>query len=117
MNRRLTAPGEFAFDPTTHGGARQQRLVRTLVALRAWPELSDEDDRPIWQTAVVAGAQYVVSQNVRHFPPLAQGHHIHGGVEYVTAIELIEDVLGESAAAAYDRPLPVQSALRSGRAR
>lgn len=102
---------------------RHLLVVMRLVSVRdfsgpgAWPELTDVDDEPIWQTAVVAHAQYVVSQNVRHLPPLVHGRHVYRGIEYLTAIEFIEDVLGESAAAAYDRPLPTQSALRSGRER
>jgi hypothetical protein len=56
--------------------------VMRLVTLRGysgaepWPGLADANDRPIWQTAVVAGAQYVVSQNTRHFPPLVEGRHV-----------------------------------------
>jgi len=98
-------------------------VVMRLVSLREyvgtgpWPELADVDDRPIWQTAVVAGAQYVVSQNVRHFPPLVQGRHLYRDIEYLTAVEFIEDVLGESAAAAHSGPLPTGSSLRSGRQR
>src|SRR5712692_9948062 len=48
---------------------RRFLAVMTLVSLRdyagpdPWPELRDEDDIPIWQTAVVARAQYVVSHN------------------------------------------------------
>lgn len=80
-----------------------------------WTELADADDEPIWQTAVLAGAQYVISQNTRHFPRLVAGRHVHGGVEYLTTIEFVEDLLGERSAAIYDRPLPGESALRSRR--
>jgi hypothetical protein len=59
----------------------------------------------------------VISNNTRHFPPLVSGRHIYGGVEYVTAIEFIEDVLGMDAAAVYERPLPGGAQLRSRRAR
>lgn len=82
-----------------------------------WPELTDVDDEPIWQTAVVAGAQYVVSQNIRHFPPLVHGRHVYRGIEYLTAVEFIEDILGESAAVIHTGPLPPGSSLRSGRER
>ena len=75
------------------------------------------DDEPIWQTAVIAGAQYVVSQNIRHFPPLVHGRHAHAGIEYLTAIEFVEDLLGERSAAIYDRPLPAGTTLHSGRRR
>jgi hypothetical protein len=49
------------------------RMLRRLIPLMRlaslrgyagpspWPELRDPDDAPIWETAVVAGAQYVVS--------------------------------------------------------
>ena len=37
--------------------------------------------------------------------------HTYGGVEYVTAIEFIEDVLGERADEVYGRPLPGDGAL------
>ena len=62
------------------------------------------------------GAQYVVSHNLDDFPPVVQGHHIYGGVEYLTAIEFIEDVLGESATRVYDAPIPTGGAVRSRRA-
>jgi hypothetical protein len=95
--------------------------VMRFVSLRGyagpapWPGLPDLDDVPIWETAVVAGAQYVISLNTRHFPPLAEGRHMHGGVEYVTAIEFVEDVLGESAEAANGGPLPAGAYVRSRR--
>ena len=95
--------------------------VMTLVSLRGyagpapWPELRDEEDVPIWQTAVVARAQYVVSHNATDFPPLVQGRHMYGGIEYLTAIEFVEDVLGADAAAVYGAPLPPGALLRSRR--
>ena len=95
--------------------------VMTLVSLRdfagppPWPELTDQDDAPIWETAVIAQAQYVVSQNTKDFPPLVQGRRLYYGVEYVTAIEFAEDVLGEDAEV-YGDPLPHGARLRSRRA-
>lgn len=99
---------------------RQLLQVMRLVTLRgysgspAWPSLTDLNDVPIWETAIVAGAQYVVSQNTRHFPPLVGGRHVYEGVEFLTAIEFIEDVLGADAAE-NGSPLPVGAALRSRR--
>lgn len=93
--------------------------VMRLVSLRdytappPWPDLRDPDDLPIWETAVVAGARYVVSHNVLDFPPAVDVRHIYSGVEYLTAIEFIEDVLGESAAEVYGGALPDRSPLRS----
>jgi hypothetical protein len=101
---------------------RQFLQVMTLVSLRGyigpepWPDLRDEDDAPIWQTAVVAGAQYVVSHNLADFPPLAQGRHVYGGIEYLTAVEFVEDVLGEDAAVIYGAALPPGAPIRSRRA-
>jgi hypothetical protein len=97
--------------------------VMRLVTLRGyagpgpWPELQDRDDEPVWETAVVAGAQYVISHNTRDFPPLVEGRHLYRGVEYLTAIEFIEDVLGESATSLYSGPLPRGAQVRSRRAR
>ena len=68
--------------------------------------LRDADDAPIWTTAVVSGAQYVISHNTRDFPPLVRSvetiggqqrtiqRHIYQGTEFLTAIEFIQDVLG-----------------------
>jgi hypothetical protein len=95
--------------------------VMRLVSLRdftgppAWPGLRDSDDVPIWETAVVAGARYVMSHNLRDFPPLVGGRHMHGGVEYLTAIEFVEDVLGADAVQFYGAPLPAGALIRSRR--
>ena len=119
----VTAPGVGRLDDLANGMLRRLLRVMHLVSLRgyagpgAWPELADADDEPVWQTAVAAGAQYVISNNTRHFPPLVSGRHLYGGVEYVTAIEFIEDILGKDAAAVYERPLPGGAQLRSRRAR
>jgi hypothetical protein len=48
---------------------------------------------------------------------LVGGRHIYRGVQYVTAIEFIEDVLEIDAASFYERPLPAGAQLRSRRAR
>ncbi|HEV8633236.1 MAG TPA: PIN domain-containing protein [Chloroflexota bacterium] len=106
--------------------AANRMLRRLLVVMRLaslhgvvgpapWPGLGDEDDAPIWATAVVAGARYVVSHNTGDFPPLVQGRHAYAGVEYLTAVEFVEDVLGEDAAAVYGAPLPQGAPVRSGR--
>jgi hypothetical protein len=78
--------------------------------------LSDPNDTHLWYAAINAGAGYVVSHNTRDFPPAVPAEpataspramrHLSHGVEFLTAIEFIEDVLGEDAAALYGRPLP-----------
>ncbi len=89
--------------------------LRDYAGLEPWHELTDPDDAPVWQTAVLAKANYVVSHNTRHFPPLRHGRHAYGGIDYLTAIEFIEDVLNENAETVYLRPLPLGAAIRSGR--
>ena len=51
---------------------------------------------PIWQTAVIAHAQYVVSHNLADFPPLVQGRHVYSGIEYLMAIEFVFILLPSS---------------------
>jgi hypothetical protein len=89
--------------------------IRGFVGPAPWPGLKDADDEPIWATAVVAGAQYTVSHNIEDFPPLVEGRHVFGGIEYLTAIEFVEDVLGGDAAAVYGLPLPPGALVRSRR--
>jgi hypothetical protein len=81
---RADHPDEFEWTSLTRTANEMLRYflpVMRLVSLRGytgpgpWPELTDEDDVPIWQTAIVAGAQYVVSHNFRDFPPLVDGRH------------------------------------------
>lgn len=56
----------------------------------AWSELADPWDLPIWGAAVASGAQYVVSENTRDFPPAnADGRHVWNDIEYVTGREFL----------------------------
>jgi predicted nucleic acid-binding protein len=105
-----------------------------LVSVRNVPPsvrpspLTDPNDALVWATAVIARAGYIVSHNTAHFPPLVREHavlegralvmqrHMHQGIECLTAIEFIEDVLGEDAAAVYGRSLPTAGLVRSHRA-
>lgn len=89
--------------------------LHNAAAASPWPDLRDEADAPIWQTAVISGARFVVSQNVADFPPLRAGRQFYRGIEYVTAIEFIEDVLGEDAALVFGAPLPRGAVVRSRR--
>ncbi len=63
---RAAHPGEFEWNTLTRAANEMLRYllpVMQLVSLREyvgpgpWPELTDADDVPIWQTAIVAGAQ------------------------------------------------------------
>jgi hypothetical protein len=80
-----------------------------------WPDLADRDDWPVWATARLAGAQYVISHNTRHFPPLVGTRHIYDGIEYVTTVEFAEDILGADIVEVHGHPLPVGTFVRSQR--
>lgn len=121
---RAAHPDEFEWTSLTRAANQMLRYllpVMRLVSLREyagpgpWPELTDEDDVPIWRTAIVARADYVVSHDVGDFPPLVQHRHVYGGVEYLTAIEFVEDVLNEDAAQVYGASHPLGAAVRSQR--
>lgn len=89
-----------------------------------WPSLADPDDEPIWATAVLGQARYVVSDNTTDFPPLVEvsidsnprNGHVYDGIEYLTAIEFVEDVLQVDAGETYGADLP-RVLTRSGRSR
>lgn len=50
----------------------------------AWASLTDKWDEPIWAAAVLGSAQYVISENTRHYPPRrTDGRHVHQDIEYV----------------------------------
>lgn len=51
-----------------------------------WPALTDVWDIPVYGTAVAADAQYVVTDNLRHAPPVTpdSGKRIWNGIEYVS---------------------------------
>ena len=50
----------------------------------AWETLTDRWDEPIWAAAKVGNAQYVISENTRHYPPRqADGRYTHEGIEYM----------------------------------
>jgi hypothetical protein len=85
------------------------------VGRAPWPGLADLGDAPIWATAVAAGARNVVSQNTADFPPLVDGRHVYQGIEYLTAIGFVEDMLRLDPGEVYGRPAPDSVGLRSGR--
>jgi hypothetical protein len=105
-------------------------LVSVAIRPLAMPRspFADPDDEAIWVTSIIGNAQYIVSHNTSDFPPLVEEtiahegrtfraqRHLYEGVEFLTAIEFIEDVLGEDAAAALRRPLPARGVIRSRRA-
>lgn len=52
----------------------------------SWEALRDQWDQPIWAAAKLSGAQYVVSENRRDYPPVGpDGRHLHKGIEYLPA--------------------------------
>jgi hypothetical protein len=87
--------------------------------------LRDPRDEHLWNAALHANAAYIVSHNTRDFPaPIGVGsapgvplRHFAHGVEFLTAIEFVEDVLRFDAATLYGAPLPTRAAIRSHRSR
>ena len=60
---------------------------------QGWPSFQDINDTPIWSLAKMIGANFVVSNNTRHFPPEDNGKRIYEGIEYVTARQFL-DIIG-----------------------
>jgi hypothetical protein len=57
----------------------------------AWDTATDIWDQPIWAAAKLSEAQFVISQNSRHFPPAgADGRYAYDGIEYLTAETFME---------------------------
>jgi len=68
-----------------------RHLEPTLPHPAVWPALQDAGDHPVWAAAVLAGADYVVSDNTRDFPPRdASGVTRYGGIAYLTASAFIQ---------------------------
>jgi hypothetical protein len=64
----------------------------------AWESFSDPDDHPIWAAAVVGRAEYVISENSRHYPPRQpDGRHLHQGIEYLPARAFLDRLIAGEA--------------------
>jgi hypothetical protein len=61
-----------------------------------WENLTDEWDHPIWAAAKLGHAQYVISENTRHYPPRqSNGRHIYEGIEYMSAHAFLNLLIGD----------------------
>lgn len=60
-----------------------------------WPRLTDIWDIPIYASAVVAGTDYVVTDDLRHSPPRdsATKRRTWNGIEYITYRHFVEIVM------------------------
>jgi len=64
----------------------------------AWESLTDPWDQPIWAAAKLSGADYVISENSRHFPPVEQDEqHRHEDIVYLTGQAFIDLLNGKHA--------------------
>jgi len=56
----------------------------------AWEQLTDVWDHPIWAAVKEGHAQYVVSENARHYPPVGpDGRHNYEGIEYLSEARFV----------------------------
>jgi len=56
-----------------------------------WEGFLDRDDHPIWAAAKAGAVQYVISENTRHFPPIApDGRYAHDGIEYLRGQDFLD---------------------------
>jgi predicted nucleic acid-binding protein len=135
LTERLVRAGAARGDIADRANAMLRHLlpvmrlvsVATVPPAARQPPISDPNDALVWATAVIADAGYIVSHNTAHFPPLVPEQavinsqhyqlllHRHQGIEFLTAIEFIEGVLGEDAATIYERALPPGGIVRSRR--
>ena len=61
-----------------------------------WESLGDAWDHPIWAAAKLSGAQYVISENTRDYPPRdAEARHRFDGVEYLSGDAFLRLLTGE----------------------
>ncbi len=61
-----------------------------------WSALLDANDYPIWAAAVEGRAEYVVSENTRHYPPRGRdGRHSYDGITYLSAEAFLTLLLGD----------------------
>jgi hypothetical protein len=75
--------------------------------IAAWADARDVNDVPIWNAALRSGAQFVISHNVRDFPPRnADGLCMHEGIEFITVENFVGDVLDLDLAAVAVIPIP-----------
>lgn len=62
----------------------------------AWDHLADRWDHPIWAAAKVGRAQYIISENTRHFPPMdTDGRHVYEKIRYLTGDAFLRLLTGE----------------------
>ncbi len=54
-----------------------------------WATLTDQWDHPVWAAAKIGRADYIVSENRRHFPPLVDGRYLYEGAEYLTGLQFL----------------------------
>lgn len=100
----LTAADERRLSASANSMLTTLLQVMTFVSVvppfdPAWIGIGDMNDLPIWSAALRTGARFIVSHNVRDFPPRnADGLCAYAGIEFVTTESFVCDVLGLDAA-------------------
>lgn len=62
-----------------------------------WESLTDRWDHPIWAAAVHGHAQYVISENRRHYPPRQpDGRHVYQSIQYLGGQAFLEMLIAGS---------------------
>ena len=107
----FTAADERQLSRSANEMLRALLQVMTFVTvvppfLDAWSG-GDPNDLPIWTAAVQSGASFVVSHNLRDFPPRdAEGRCAYAGIEFITTENFVADVLGLDVEALAPVPIP-----------
>jgi hypothetical protein len=83
----------------------------------AWAGLGDPNDQPVWTAAIRSRAAFVVSHNLHHFSPRdREGLCRYDGIEFITAEDLLRDVLSLDPAAVLGEALPPERVQHQRRA-
>lgn len=74
--------------------------------------MGDVYDLPIWSAAVRSEARFVVSHNLRDFPPRgSDGLCAYNGIEFVTVVTFVGEILKLNPDEVSPRPIPTSGRI------